>query len=253
MSRRCRAAPLEAHDDDRRTFGVGAGAGGDRRADLLARTRAAIGAWSGVDHRSATAGRLTQAAGVPVVLSLATEGAPVRVVSETSDGNRVATFALGDLAERTRYRYSLRAHDEAVVDGAFRTFGSGSWSFRVVFASCAETGSSAGGVQNWSPTCSSTWATCTTRYRRRRPVVFAGPTMRCRRRRSGPVAVGPSGTWTTTTGPNNADRTSRGRLAASDGRIVVPHLPTDGGDDAPIRQAFTVGRARFVMTTLLDA
>ena len=245
---------------DRRTFmasvAVLAAIG---RGDLRARTRAAIiGAWSGaVDHRSATVKVLTQTAGVPVTLSLATGGAPVRVVTATSDGHRIATFVLGDLTERTRYRYSLEAQGEAAVEGSFRTFGIGPWSFRVVFASCAETGSSSPvftAMRQLEPDLfvhmgdlhyEDIGIADPSRFRRAYDAVLSSPTHSALLR-SVPIAY----TWDDHDfGPNNADRTSRGRLAALRMyRSVVPHYPIDGGDDSPISQAFTVGRVRFVMT-----
>ncbi len=53
-------------------------------------------------------------------------------------------------------------------------------------------------------------------------------------------------------GPNNSDKTAPGREAA---RLTyqeyVPHHPlVAGGGDVPIYQAFTIGRARFILTDL---
>lgn len=229
------------------------------RADLRARSRAAIiGAWCGaVDDRSATVKVLTQAPGVPVALSLATDGAPVRAVKVTSDVTRVATFVLGDLTERTRYRYRLEAAGEAAVEGSFRTFGSGPWSFRVVFASCAETGSSSPvftAMRQLEPDLfvhmgdlhyEDIGDADPSRFRRAYDAVLSSPTQSALLR-----SVAIAYTWDDHDfGPNNADRTSPGRQAALRMyRSVVPHYPIDGGGDAPICQAFTVGRVRFVMT-----
>jgi phosphodiesterase/alkaline phosphatase D-like protein len=57
-------------------------------------------------------------------------------------------------------------------------------------------------------------------------------------------------------GPNNSDSTSPSRLAAlSSYRSVVPHFPLalDADFDAPVAQAFTVGRVRFILTDLRSA
>lgn len=50
-------------------------------------------------------------------------------------------------------------------------------------------------------------------------------------------------------GPNNAGADSPTRTAARTAyRQMVPHYPLTGPGDAPIQQAFTIGRVRFVMT-----
>lgn len=52
----------------------------------------------------------------------------------------MATFVVSDLSARTRYRYAVSASG-APIEGTFRTFAAGPFSFRVVFASCSTTGS----------------------------------------------------------------------------------------------------------------
>ena len=56
-------------------------------------------------------------------------------------------------------------------------------------------------------------------------------------------------------GPNDADRTTRSRPAAlASYRALVPHyaFPLEG-EQAPVAQAFTVGRVRFIVTDLRSA
>jgi len=54
--------------------------------------------------------------------------------------------------------------------------------------------------------------------------------------------------------PNDSDRTSRSRGAALEGyRRFVPHYPLAPGPDAPIHQAFRVGRVVFLVTDCRSA
>lgn len=217
-----------------------------------------VGAWCGaVDHQSAIVKVLTKAAGIGMELTLVAEDATTQVVSATADADRVATFRLDRLAERSRYRYAVRIPGEEAVEGGFRTFGDGAWSFRVVFASCAETGSSHAvfaAMQRLQPDLfihmgdlhyEDIAVADAQRFRRAYDAVLSSPAQSALLR-AVPIAY----TWDDHDfGPNNSDRTSPGRLAAlRTYRSVVPHYPIDGGPDAPICQAFTVGRARFVMT-----
>lgn len=59
----------------------------------------------------------------------------------TPDDHRVAAFDVGRLEPATRYRYRVETPQGARLDGRFRTFADGPFSFRVAFGSCATTGS----------------------------------------------------------------------------------------------------------------
>jgi phosphodiesterase/alkaline phosphatase D-like protein len=213
--------------------------------------------WSGGVHASGAWVKVLTTSGTPVTLvTVAGVAAPIeRTV--TADDHGVAAFELTGLPARTSCRYTVQVPGAPPVDGAFRTFADGPLSFRVVFASCADTGST-------SPVFEA--------MRRLGPDLFVhmgdlhyedirlNDVMTFRRAyaravgspaqaalfREVPVAY----TWDDHDyGPNNADRRSPSRAAALAAyRHVVPHYPLDGAADATVHQAFTVGRVRFILT-----
>ena len=117
---------------------------------LLARARAwAQGTprlrwvWLGAcTHESVTIKART-APGVELRLSAtregSAEGSPVERTA-IADQQGIATFVVSGLSERTRYTYTVSGAGTP-LDGSFRTFADGPFSFRAVFASCCTTGS----------------------------------------------------------------------------------------------------------------
>jgi phosphodiesterase/alkaline phosphatase D-like protein len=167
----------------------------------------------------------------------------------------VAVFVLQDLAPRTRYRYVLSSVGEPPLDGTFRTFAEGPFSFRIVFSSCASTGSTSSvftamrqmepdlfihmgdlhyeNIPNNDPQ----------RFRQAYGRVLASSTQAALYR-SVPIAY----TWDDHDfGTDNSDRTAPSRPAAQRAfRTFVPHYRLEEGD-GPIYNAFTMGRVRIIM------
>jgi hypothetical protein len=101
-----------------------------------------LGARAGaVTPGGATLKVLASRPGLVVSLTLTNDASPPLRRSRTTDSDGVAAFELDGLRERTRYRYAVSAPGGAPVEGRFRTFGEGPFSFRVLFAWCAATGS----------------------------------------------------------------------------------------------------------------
>lgn len=221
-----------------------------------------LGAWTGaVGPRRATLKALASGPGIPVSLTLrdGSDGAGRR---QATDAHGVATFELDGLRELTLHDYVLRTPSGPALEGQFRTFAEGPFSFRVLFASCAKTGST-------SPVFDA--------MRERRADLFIhmgdlhyedirrndvsrfrkaylrvhGSAPQSALFRSLPIAY----TWDDHDyGPNDSDRQSPSRAAALEAyRRFVPHYPLAGGPDEPIHQAFTLGRVRFLMTDVRTA
>jgi phosphodiesterase/alkaline phosphatase D-like protein len=232
----------------------------------MARPRLATGAsssvvqgvWCGaVDAHGATLKVLAASAGLAVTLRLSGPDAGAAEHTVVADGDGVASFVLTGLAPRTRYRYAVLAGGEPSLDGEFGTFADGPGSFRVVFASCANTGSTSDvftamqeqrpdlfvhmGDLHYEDIARNDVATYRDAYVR----VLGSPTQAALFR-----AVPLAYTWDDHDfGENNSDRTSPSRIAALRAyRRFTPHYPVDEHPDAPIQQAFTVGRVRFLMT-----
>ena len=221
------------------------------------------GVWCGaVTASGATVTVLADRAGVPVGLEL-TDGAsaPVRR-TQTTDAHGVATFVLDGLRERTRHRYAVTAPGRPALEGRFRTFGEGPFSFRAVFASCAATGSTSpvfDAMREQEPDLfvhmgdlhyEDIGRNDVARFRQAYLAVHGSATQSALFR-SVPVAY----TWDDHDfGPNDSDRTSPSRGAALEGyRRFVPHYPLDSDPGAPIHQSFRVGRVVFLMTDCRSA
>jgi phosphodiesterase/alkaline phosphatase D-like protein len=231
---------------------------------LGARGRGSIlGIWIGaVTPRSATIKALTAAPHVPMSVSWS-DGATARA-SQTvvADGNGVATFVLMGLASRTRYRYVVSAPGEPGLEGSFRTFADGPFSFRLIFASCASTGSNSSvfaAMREMQPDLfvhmgdlhyENISRNDVQLFRRAYARVLASPNQSALFR-----AVPLAYTWDDHDyGANNSDRTSPSRPAALQAyRTFIPHYPLDGGADAPVHQGFTIGRVRVLMTDARSA
>jgi membrane-associated phospholipid phosphatase len=188
------------------------------------------------------------------------EGAEQRAVV-LADASGIARFVLGDLPAGTDVRYAVDEAGELTgltrVDGAFRTNAEGPSDLVVVAGSCARTGSNGAvfdamvaenpdlylaiGDLHYSNLDSADPDDHLAAYRRTlsspgQAALFS----------SVPTAY----VWDDHDyGPNDADGSSPSRVAVSTAyRQAVPHHGVDPDVDAPIAQAFTVGRIRFVLS-----
>lgn len=214
--------------------------------------------WLGACTSDSVTIKARTAAGAELQVSATPEGGggtPI-VGAAVADQQGIATFVLSGLAERTRYAYTVSGAG-APLDGSFRTFADGPFSFRVVFASCASTGSISpvfDYMRYERPDLFVHMGDLHYRnIRRNEPERFAEAydrvlTSRTQGQlfRSTPVAY----VWDDHDyGPNDSDATSPSRPAAlASYRSFVPHYPMDARSEATIHQAFTVGRVRFLIT-----
>lgn len=174
----------------------------------------------------------------------------------TPDAHWVTTFDIGNLEPATRYRYRVETPEGARLDGRFRTFTDGPFSFRLAFASCATTASNHrvfDAIREATPdlfvhmgdfhylNISRDDADA---FRRGYDRVLDSPRQSALYR-STPIAyIYDDHDF----GSNNADGTSASRSAASSVyRALAPHYPLVDGA-ATIQQAFTLGRARVIIT-----
>ena len=201
--------------------------------------------------------------GVPVTLQLSTDtGAPAAPQTVETNADGVAIFVLRALQPATRYRYSVRTFSEPALEGSFRTFADGPFSFRVVFASCAATGSASPvftAMRELQPDLfvhmgdlhyENISRNQVDHFRQAYARVLLSQTQSALFRHV-PMAY----SWDDHDyGPNNSDRTSPSRSAALAAyRRFIPHYPLAEGADAPIYQSFAIGRARFLLTDARSA
>jgi phosphodiesterase/alkaline phosphatase D-like protein len=217
--------------------------------------------WSGgVTARSAVVKARVHRAGIPVRLVVIRGGDPAampQVHDMRADDSGIAGFELEGLEPATRYRYRADVDGGAALTGTFRTFGDGPWSFRLAFASCAETGSASSvfdAIRTTQPDLfihmgdfhyEDIAAADVGRFRRAFDAVMASPTQ-SRLYRSVPIAY----MWDDHDyGGNNSDGSSASRPAVlAVYRQFVPHYPLNGDGLTGIHQAFTIGRVRVIMT-----
>jgi hypothetical protein len=222
-----------------------------------------LGAWAGaVTPRGATLKVLASGPGLVLSLTLTDDASPPVRRSQTTDADGVATFELAGLGERTRYRYAVSVPGGPALEGRFRTFAEGPFSFRVLFASCAATGSTSPVFAAMRERDADLFVhmgdlhyedigrNAVSRFREAYLAVHASA-VQSALFRSLPLAY----TWDDHDfGPNDSDRTSPSRGAALEAyRRFVPHYPLADGSEAPVCQAFTVGRVRFLMTDVRSA
>jgi alkaline phosphatase D len=216
------------------------------------------GAWVGaVTPRDATLKVLAGRPGLSISLTLADDASPRVHRTQATDADGVAAFELAGLRERTRYRYTLSAPAGPTLEGRFRTFAEGPFSFRVLFASCAATGSTSPVFAAMRGQQADLFVHMgdlhyedigrneVERFRRAYLAVHGSATQSALFR-SVPVAY----TWDDHDfGPNDSDRTSPSRGAALEAyRRFVPHYPLAADPGATIHQSFTVGRVVFLVT-----
>ena len=220
--------------------------------------------WLGACTNEGVTIKARTAPGVELRLSATREGdtgaSPVERTA-VADQQGVATFVLSGLRERTRYRYTVSGPG-APLDGTFRTFADGPFSFRAVFASCCSTGSISpvfDYMRYQRPDLFVHMGDLHYRnIRRNVPALFAAAYDRVLMSRTQsqlfrntPVAY----IWDDHDyGPDDADGTSPSRPAAlASYRSFVPHYPMDARSEATIHQAFSVGRVRFLITDTRSA
>lgn len=221
------------------------------------------GVWCGaVTAQGATLKVLPGRAGLDVSLELLEGNVRLQERAATSAGDGVATFVLTGLPPRTPVRYRVRVADGPALQGGFRTFAEGPFSFRAAFASCAATGSASPvfeAIRRQQPDLfvhlgdlhyEDIARDDPDRFRSAYERVLSSPTQAALFR-SAAVAY----TWDDHDyGPNDSDRTSPSRHAALQAyRRCVPHYPLDPDTEATVHQAFDVGRVRFLLTDVRSA
>jgi phosphodiesterase/alkaline phosphatase D-like protein len=229
-------------------------------------------AWSGgVTATTATVVARTRADDAPARLAYSTDerfiDAPVvepAVGDFPGAGSEegVHRFRLTKLKPATTYYYAVVVDGErdTTRTGRFRTATDGPMSMSIAFAACARLGSNAAvfdtiaGHQPDLYLATGDWfyGDIATNdpdvYLRDYTTTLTSPAQSSLFR-SAPIAY----VWDDHDyGPNDGDRTSPSREAAlSAYRDLVPHQPFGlDGDEAPIAQAFTLGRVRVIMTDL---
>lgn len=214
--------------------------------------------WVGACAHDRVTIKARAAAGIELRITATPEndaGSPVERTA-IADAQGIATFVLDGLRQQTRYSYAVTGAG-APLDGTFRTFADGPFSFRVVFASCASTGSISPVFDYMRYERPDLFVHMgDLHYRNIRtndPARFADAydrvlTSRTQSRlfRNTPVAY----VWDDHDyGADDSDATSPSRPAAlASYRSFVPHYPMDASSEATIHQAFTVGRVRFLVT-----
>jgi phosphodiesterase/alkaline phosphatase D-like protein len=223
---------------------------------------AVVWVWSGgVTSRSAVVKARVGRGGMPVQARVTRAGARGQgrdlSLETVSDADGIAVFGLPGLEPAAAYSYRVQPPGGVPMEGEFRTFGEGPWSFRLAFSACAETGSASpvfDAIREARPdlfihTGDIHYEDITRnepdRFRRAFDAVMASPTQ-SRLYRSVPTAY----TWDDHDfGGNGSDASSAaGPAALAVYRQFVPHYPLEAGGRMGIHQAFTIGRVRVIMT-----
>ncbi len=213
----------------------------------------------GADEGTVVAGGLDGGADVEVRYWPA-EGGSARTVAAVVDGDGIARFRLVGLEPNTRYAYVVDeqgAEADEPADGEFSTPARGPHSFVVVAGSCARSGSNgavydalvAEGADLYLALGDLHYANLESD----RPSDHLAQYGRALSRPGQAALFSSTPTayvWDDHDyGPNDADSRSPARIAVSTAyRQGVPHYGVDPDPDAPIAQAFTMGRVRFVLT-----
>jgi hypothetical protein len=186
---------------------------------------------------------------------------------QAKDGlnQRIVSFSVDGLKADTEYFYAIESGGELDVTrrGRLRTFPAGASSFTFAFSSCARTGSNGAvfdTIREHDPLFflitgdfhySNIEENDPDLFRDALSDTLSSPSQSALYR-SAPIAY----TWDDHDfGPNGADSTAASAPAAqSVYRQIVPHYDLPAGDGpAPIYQAFTVGRVRFIVTDTRSA
>jgi len=186
-------------------------------------------------------------------------GPTVRVDSLVPDERGIVRASVGGLRPSTTYQFAVVVDGEPDATrgaGSFRTPGIGAESFRVALSACARVGSNArvfDAIAAADPLVylqmgdlhyADISRNAPDAFRAAYDTLLTEPGQAALYRQV-PIAY----VWDDHDyGPNDSDSTSPSRPAARQVyREVVPHAGVQPGD-APINQAFTIGRVRFVMT-----
>ena len=223
---------------------------------------AVVWVWSGgVTSRSAVVRSRVARGGIPVQARVTRAGArgqgSDRSLEAVSDADGIAVFELPGLEPAAAYSYRVQPPGGVPMEGEFRTFGEGPWSFRLAFSACADTGSAStvfDAIRNARPdlfihTGDIHYEDITRnepdRFRRAFDAVMASLTQ-SRLYRAVPIAY----TWDDHDfGGNGSDARSPAKPAAlAVYNQVVPHYPLRDGGRGGIFQAFTIGRVRVILT-----
>jgi hypothetical protein len=187
-------------------------------------------------------------------------GGPAVLTEEmTPDEDRLVRFQVDGLRPETDHRYRVVVdgeRDEGRGFGEFATPGDGAFSFTMTASACARTGSNVAvfdtiravdplfhlvlGDLHYENIESTDPARFIDAYGR----AISTPAQSALARQAPTAYVWDDHDY----GPNDADASFFGRSASRQAyRAAVPHYPVTEGD-APINQAFTIGRVRFVLT-----
>jgi phosphodiesterase/alkaline phosphatase D-like protein len=185
--------------------------------------------------------------------------------ADEDTNQRVVSFTMDGLRADTEYFYAIESGGELDLtrQGRFRTFPAGAALFTFAFSSCARTGSNGSvydAIRENDPLFflitgdfhySNIEENDPDQFRDALDDTLTSPAQSALYR-STPIAY----TWDDHDfGPNGADGTSASAPAAQTVyRQVVPHYTLAAGDGpAPIYQAFTAGRVRFIVTDTRSA
>jgi phosphodiesterase/alkaline phosphatase D-like protein len=185
-------------------------------------------------------------------------------VAASADDPGLAVFSVDGLEPDTTYRYAVEVDGslDMVRTGSFGTFGEGAWDFVLTSASCARTGSNAAVFDTMREIDPDLfvmygdlhYGDVATNDRDRIRELYDGI-----HEQPGPAAFYRSVPWDYVWddhdfGPNDADSTSDSRPAAQTVyREVVPHYELARDGQQPIHHAFTIGRARVIVTDTRSA
>jgi phosphodiesterase/alkaline phosphatase D-like protein len=176
----------------------------------------------------------------------------------TPDAQWVAAFDLDGLEQATRYRYRVETPDGARMDGRFRTYADGPFSFRLAFSSCATTASNDSvfdAIRAKAPDLFvhmgdlhylDIYKDDADAFRRAYDRVLDSPRQSALYRATPILYMFDDHDF----GRNNADTTSASRSAAQEVyKERVPHYPLHGKGDT-LQQAFDIGRVRVILTDM---
>lgn len=235
---------------------------GARPASVAAQSNAIAWVWSGaITHDSATVvARLAPGTGeVRLVVTPDRAGADSSRYPSSGfirpDAHGIVRWTAGGLAAATRYRYRVETLAGQRLDGRFRTWATGPFSFYVAFASCASTASNHvvfDAIRNLVPDLFvhmgdfhylNIGRNDADAFRQAYDRVLASPRQAALYRATPISYIFDDHDF----GANDADGTSASRPAATAAyRERVPHYALTGGDT--VQQAFTIGRVRVILT-----
>lgn len=216
----------------------------------------------GVSATDATivAGGLEPSVAVRLDWSTTSSPADVRSTITSTDEFGIARFLLDGLAPSVRYGYRVLSVDDSTdhtFDAEFRTQAAGAEDLKVVFGSCARTGTN-GAVFDAMATEEADLVVLLGDFHYSN-LDSPDPADHLRAYAAQLSQPGVSQLLSSTPsvyvwddhdfGPNDADSTSPSRDAVSTAyRAAVPDYAVSPSIEAPVSQAFTIGRVRFILT-----